>query len=52
MKSIRKQILPRLSINVRNWSQHCSQEATRARAVYDIEALLPTTSSIVRATGA
>jgi hypothetical protein len=50
LKSIRKQVLPRLSVDVRDWGRRCSLEATRVQAGYEVEALLP--KPLVGQTGA
>lgn len=41
LNSIRKQVLPRMRVNVRKWARHCTHGATRTRSVYEIEALIP-----------
>jgi hypothetical protein len=52
LKSIRKQVMPRLRVDVRDWGRRCSLEATRLQAGYEIEALLPITKSLVGQNGA
>jgi hypothetical protein len=52
LKSIRKQVLPRLGVDVRDWGRRCSLEATRVQAGYEVEALLPIRKPLVGETGA
>ncbi|MGH8174890.1 MAG: hypothetical protein ACREV5_01345 [Steroidobacter sp.] len=42
LNSIRKQLLPRLGVNVKDWRRHCNWQATRLRSAYEVEALVPT----------
>ena len=52
LNSIRKQLLPKLSVNVRDWGRRCSLEATRVQVVSEIDALMPTKNSLVGRAGA
>ena len=51
LNSIREQVLPQLSVNVRDWGRRCSLEATRVQARYEIEALMPVEKSLVGQAG-
>jgi hypothetical protein len=52
LNSIRKQLLPRLGVNIRVWGRRCSLDATRVQNVYEIEALLPSRDALGGQAGA
>jgi hypothetical protein len=52
LDSIRRQLLPQLSVSVRAWGRLCSPgAASRVRRVYEIDALIPTKNSLVGQAG-